>query len=636
METKSKERKILSLSRKLAIEHYLCVEPQGASGGLAMLWNSKFQVQNLSANNRIMDFHASSNHMNPFFLTSVYGDPIPALRQAVWNKLESIGANRNERWICFGDFNSYVSWHKKSGGRTTITKDVTQFREMLNSCHLMDLGAHGPRYTWRNNRAGPTGIQIRLDRVLSNSAWRLEHEDAVVFVKPEIGSDHNPIIIDTEGNATHGPRSFHFEAMCLRHSGCSGVAAKAWSITPTGTVDHRLKEKIVNCKPTFQKWNKETFGNVHQKINSLMKDLEILQDGEAGSTNQVREKEIISASEEELSRQEIMFQQKSRIEWTMDKNGAGISTEPMVDSTLNAALCEIPSPDEIKKAIFSMGPLKAPGPDGLPPIFYQKFWEVTYSEVVDFVIEFLTHNRRPEAMNDTFICLIPKCPNPETVDQFRPITSGQAVNCEKSILTFSPNTPPKIKRWFSKILKIKHGAGPQKYLGLPTLLGLSKVQAFREIGAKTAKCLQGWKHQLLSQAGKEVLIKSVALLMNNFVAAHFKLSKAHHGNGEQIHKWADNWIPGNPSFKIQYPRLEDYEFDRVSQLIDVSNMRWKFEIMQDIFHPFDLAAIKQIHLPLFPREDRQVWTGPRNGKFTVKSAYEVICMAQRSDDQAQP
>ena len=48
------------------------------------------------------------------------------------------------------------------------------------------------------------------------------------------------------------------------------------------------------------------------------------------------------------------------------------------------------------------------------------------------------------------------------------------------------------------------------YLGLPTLIGRSKYQTFSLLKDQVWKKIQGWKGQLLSKAGKEVLIKAVA------------------------------------------------------------------------------------------------------------------------------
>ncbi|XP_043724221.1 uncharacterized protein LOC122671182 [Telopea speciosissima] len=86
--------------------------------------------------------------------------------------------------------------------------------------------------------------------------------------------------------------------------------------------------------------------------------------------------------------------------------------------------------------------------------------------------------------------------------------TGQAINFHKSSLMFSPNTHERIKRWFARILKVKHGDGPSKYLGLPTHFGVTKKEVFDDIKEMTLSKLQGWKGKLLSHVGKEVLLKA--------------------------------------------------------------------------------------------------------------------------------
>ncbi|XP_043709024.1 uncharacterized protein LOC122658177 [Telopea speciosissima] len=71
--------------------------------------------------------------------------------------------------------------------------------------------------------------------------------------------------------------------------------------------------------------------------------------------------------------------------------------------------------------------------------------------------------------------------------------SGQEINLSKLTLTFSPNTPTKFKRWFSRILKIRYGDGPSKYLGLSAEIGISKAEVFKDITDRTCKRVQGWK-----------------------------------------------------------------------------------------------------------------------------------------------
>ena len=42
---------------------------------------------------------------------------------------------------------------------------------------------------------------------------------------------------------------------------------------------------------------------------------------------------------------------------------------PILTPEESAVMCSIPSDEDVKQVIFDMQSLKAPGPDGLPPIF---------------------------------------------------------------------------------------------------------------------------------------------------------------------------------------------------------------------------------------------------------------------------
>jgi hypothetical protein len=48
----------------------------------------------------------------------------------------------------------------------------------------------------------------------------------------------------------------------------------------------------------------------------------------------------------------------------------------------NSALVAPFTEEEIKTAIFSMNPNKAPGPDGFPILFYQKFWNIIKYDIL--------------------------------------------------------------------------------------------------------------------------------------------------------------------------------------------------------------------------------------------------------------
>ncbi|KAL0359842.1 UNVERIFIED_CONTAM: hypothetical protein Sangu_0833600 [Sesamum angustifolium] len=78
--------------------------------------------------------------------------------------------------------------------------------------------------------------------------------------------------------------------------------------------------------------------------------------------------------------------------------------------------------EEVFRALFQMAPLKSPGPDGMSPIFFKKFWHIVQHEVTACVLNLLNSCVMPPGMNSTHLVLIPKCKQPETLTHFRPIS----------------------------------------------------------------------------------------------------------------------------------------------------------------------------------------------------------------------
>ena len=87
---------------------------------------------------------------------------------------------------------------------------------------------------------------------------------------------------------------------------------------------------------------------------------------------------------------------------------------------------------------------------------------------------------------------------------------GQCINFEKSSMFFSRNTTGRQRELIKNMLGVKEVEKFETYLGLPTLLGRSKYQAFSFLKDRVWKKLQGWKGKMLSREGKEILIKVVA------------------------------------------------------------------------------------------------------------------------------
>ncbi|KAM1807099.1 hypothetical protein ACFX11_030157 [Malus domestica] len=101
--------------------------------------------------------------------------------------------------------------------------------------------------------------------------------------------------------------------------------------------------------------------------------------------------------------------------------------------------------------------------------------------------------------------------------------SGQEINLTKSSVFFGANTPKQLRAKIVDSLGIQSKQGFGKYLGLQANFGHSKKAVFAEIRDKIEACMSGWAEQYLSQAGKEILVKTVAMALPNFVMSCFKL-----------------------------------------------------------------------------------------------------------------
>ena len=71
-----------------------------------------------------------------------------------------------------------------------------------------------------------------------------------------------------------------------------------------------------------------------------------------------------------------------------------------------------------------MHPYKGPGPDGLNPYFYQKFWDMVRKDVIAAILAILNGHAIPPKLNHTWVTLIPKKSKPSSMGDLVYIMSG--------------------------------------------------------------------------------------------------------------------------------------------------------------------------------------------------------------------
>ncbi|GLU18275.1 hypothetical protein SLE2022_345820 [Rubroshorea leprosula] len=336
----------------------------------------------------------------------------------------------------------------------------------------------GGHFTWRRG-----GVKEKLDRGLATLRWRNLFPRAKVRLLPPLSSYHSPLWVSLDSHyKRHNRRKkrFQFEDMWLRDPGCNETVLSSWSsITSEGNWSCLL-QKISLSSMRLQSWNYSHFGHVQNQLKHCMEHLESLKNMPSSETIQIEEQKVLAETEEWLEREEIMWRQRSceiwlqegdrntrffhrkasrrrdknRVEKLMDAEGEwkheftelqGIATSyfsslfsttfptnidrvtsclsPRVTADDNAFLLQVFTETEITKALHQMHPSKAPGPDGLSPGFLQHFWNVVKDDVVKPCLDFLNHGGMlPPKLNFTHIVLIPKCSEPKTMADLRPIS----------------------------------------------------------------------------------------------------------------------------------------------------------------------------------------------------------------------
>ena len=61
------------------------------------------------------------------------------------------------------------------------------------------------------------------------------------------------------------------------------------------------------------------------------------------------------------------------------------AVDPKVSDEMNQFLIKQFTRDEIEAALKQMHPTKSPGPDGMPAIFFQNYWDIMGNDVVGMV-----------------------------------------------------------------------------------------------------------------------------------------------------------------------------------------------------------------------------------------------------------
>ncbi|PNY15946.1 ribonuclease H, partial [Trifolium pratense] len=481
METRTDAENLRRTFQLLGFDGFQFSNANGYSGGIIVAWKGSIvDVEVLMRHFQFLHMRVTFKGGRDWYFTSIYASPQEEGRKVLWDELRNIANLMQGNWLLAGDFNDISHISEKKGGIPANQGRCDRFMDRMNACHLMDCGSIGSRFTWRGPIfRGGERIFERLDRALVNDNWRLAFPHAVVKVLARIDfSDHHPLLIYPFG--IDNPRRlkhFKFESAWLLEDSFMDMLRASWK-------DYdNICNQLVDVAQEMGKWKHLSFDRVLGQKRELIARIGGIQrrvyEGCSNKYLQRLEYKLQRELEHILKQEELMWYQRSRARWLADgdrntkyyhlkavtrrrqnkvlmlrdADGSWVedrdklkelannfykslfTTNDSADNWFQTALSypELTAEEfqhirrdiddeEVRMAVFSMHPWKAPGPDGFPAGFYQKAWEIVGMSVCDFVKKVWANPLLLNDVNVTDICLIPKIDQPEFINQFRPIS----------------------------------------------------------------------------------------------------------------------------------------------------------------------------------------------------------------------
>jgi exonuclease III len=160
-------------------------------------------------------------------LFNIYGPAHDDRKLEFLEEIQSKVQSLDLPMVLGGDFNMIRKATEKSSGNAD-SHIMDAFNEMINITELRELHRSGSRYTWSNKQTLPPPILCVLDRVLVSNSWEDKFNLTTDLTAPRVGSDHNPLILDTGVSQCTQHHFFRFNAHWLHQTGFSDWVKSKW------------------------------------------------------------------------------------------------------------------------------------------------------------------------------------------------------------------------------------------------------------------------------------------------------------------------------------------------------------------------------------------------------------------------
>jgi exonuclease III len=156
-----------------------------------------------------------NNNMKWCFML-VYGPADHSRTEEFLGELERAVQQCPVPLVVAGDFNLIRSAQDKNNGNINWPR-IRRFNDSIAAMSLREINRAGARFTWTNRQLCP--IRCVLDRVFVSPAWEAAFPFCSVTAITRIGSDHNPLLLDSGEVTVRRPPRFFFQTWWFRVAG---------------------------------------------------------------------------------------------------------------------------------------------------------------------------------------------------------------------------------------------------------------------------------------------------------------------------------------------------------------------------------------------------------------------------------
>ncbi|XP_072060382.1 uncharacterized protein [Arachis hypogaea] len=211
-EIKNQSRQVEAKLRACSYENWHIVNPSGMAGGLALAWKDSINVQIINNGKFFIAAEVKEFKNNGVWtFIGIHLSCSKQIRALQFEEFTTMSQQLEGKVVIAGDFNAIISQAEKEGGGQKSATTIATFINFIDSNELVDIGMVGRPFTWTNRRHGEDLVKEKLDRYLVGMGWKLKFPNAVVHRLTESGSDHAPILMETEPQSWHSKRRFKYQ-----------------------------------------------------------------------------------------------------------------------------------------------------------------------------------------------------------------------------------------------------------------------------------------------------------------------------------------------------------------------------------------------------------------------------------------